>query len=636
MHGTKQGDVTKTAECRHGIFTWYAEDRLIGLSLDRYAEYSEGEVVAMKKCLRPGNTVIDVGANIGAFTVPMAQIVGESGIVYAFEASYKNARLLRKNIHDNRLVNVSVIERAASSYHHLITISNQDAHHAYNDTDRDSFDSAAVPIDSLNLEKCHFIKIDVDAHELEVLQGAEETIKRCQPVIYVENEREERSQELLEWLIAHDYRCYWHRPVHFNPDNFRKDRRNIFGNLISIMMLCVPNNGTSELRPNINKAWNLRGLDEVADIRQDDMMYEREIGRYRDLARRCPDDFQARLLAATMENMMQRPALADELIEENLQLNPDHTETLRVKGLMQLQRGNWHEGWKTFETRFNTDRLEHLTQFGGNRTHDVPKWDGKPTDKRVLVWSEQGFGDQVMFGRFFKQVKALAPNAVLEVHPDLFELFDFWHSRQLLGLPERGDLYRLRRSLPSYDFHCSLLSVPALIDAGEKEIKIKEPYLDVDPMLILNWLGVGNHGFAFGRHPMNEAMIGFCGKGSPLSERPYNRDLPGELAAELANDYGPFFSLEQQGQFESFAVTAGALKALKLVITVDTSVAHLAGAMGVPVWLLLATDPDWRWSLKGETTLWYHSMRIFRQSKFRDWKSVIEKVRAELDQWQKK
>ena len=90
---------------------------------------------------------------------------------------------------------------------------------------------------------------------------------------------------------------------------------------------------------------------------------------------------------------------------------------------------------------------------------------------------------------------------------------------------------------------------------------------------------------------------------------------------------------DQQGQFESFALTAAAIKALELVITVDTSVAHLAGALGVPTWLLLSWDPDFRWGLKGSKTIWYQNMRIFRQPAFRDWGSVIDTVTAELERY---
>jgi ADP-heptose:LPS heptosyltransferase len=116
------------------------------------------------------------------------------------------------------------------------------------------------------------------------------------------------------------------------------------------------------------------------------------------------------------------------------------------------------------------------------------------------------------------------------------------------------------------------------------------------------------------------------------SERPYTRDIPSELIAPFVKEHGPFFSLEHSGQFESFATTAGAIMALDLIITVDTSIAHLAGALGKPVWLLLSWDPDWRWGLTGETSIWYPTMRIFRQPKFRDWKSVIANVSAALEE----
>ena len=99
----------------------------------------------------------------------------------------------------------------------------------------------------------------------------------------------------------------------------------------------------------------------------------------------------------------------------------------------------------------------------------------------------------------------------------------------------------------------------------------------------------------------------------------------------LVRKYGPVFPLDQEGQFESFAMTAAAIKALDLVITVDTSIAHLAGALGVPTWLLLIFDPDFRWGLESERTIWYPSIRIFRQPKFRDWASVIDEVMAALE-----
>ena len=151
------------------------------------------------------------------------------------------------------------------------------------------------------------------------------------------------------------------------------------------------------------------------------------------------------------------------------------------------------------------------------------------------------------------------------------------------------------------------------------------PYLHADSGLIETW-----------RERGNPSSIGICHRGSPKSERPLTRDIPAEFFDPLNARYAPFFMLHQNGQFENFADTAAAIAGLDLVITVDTSIAHLAGAMGKPVWLLLSTDPDWRWGLQGDSTIWYPSMRIFRQHKFRDWKSVIDDVITALDARERK
>ena len=134
------------------------------------------------------------------------------------------------------------------------------------------------------------------------------------------------------------------------------------------------------------------------------------------------------------------------------------------------------------------------------------------------------------------------------------------------------------------------------------------PYLNVDPLLVANWQGKGN--IRLGQTPegpLHGARIGLCHKGSATSERPYTRDIPKELLLPLVRKFGPVFPLDQQGQFEIFAMTAAAIKALDLVITVDTAIAHLAGALGVPTWLLLSFDPDFRWGLTERT---YHLVPV--------------------------
>lgn len=618
---------TRTVETRHGTFDIFDEDELVGLSLATYGEYSEGEVEVFRKVLKVGDVAIDVGANIGALTVPMAQLVGESGIVHAFEASAANVELLCKNVLHNELENVIIHERAASDHEGTLKVDKQSALHAYSrkDINEGEFDVNCITIDSLELPRCKLIKIDVDGHELEVLNGAVETIKRCRPIIYIENEINEKREAMVAWFIDHGYRMFWHRPYLFNIDNFRGDKKNIFGALVSIMSICVPD----------EEGYEVQSLEEVADYRNDDYMFTREYDRYLRYVVRDRNDLQSRWMAAHYANLVQFRDVAHYLIEENLERDPEHVPTRALLALMTLQDGIYNrETWAGYEIRHSQPNRH---QFGGDRIfpESVKRWDGEKTDEPLLIWSEQGFGDNIMFARFFMNVLERAPNAFLECRPELYELFDYSNVAPgyKIDVVEIGRLYRLGRSLPPYHLQLSLPSTAWALGADEEMIRLKAPYLDVDHTLVDNWRGQGN--IRLGQTPegpLHGATIGLCHKGSASSERPYTRDIPKELLMPLVRKHGPVFPLDQQGQFESFAMTAAAIKALDLVITVDTSIAHLAGALGVPTWLLLSFDPDFRWGLKGDRTIWYPSMRIFRQPKFRDWQSVIDEVMAALEQ----
>jgi hypothetical protein len=336
-------------------------------------------------------------------------------------------------------------------------------------------------------------------------------------------------------------------------------------------------------------------------------------------------------MAAHYANLMQHRDLAHELIDDNLARDPGHQPTRALLGLMTLQDGVYNrESWEGYEIRH---RQPNRHQFGGDRTfpEGIGRWDGTPTDEPLLIWSEQGFGDNIMFVRFWEHVLERAPNAILECRPELYELFE----QSGLGLNNRfqNSLYRLGRTLPPYNLHLPLPSVPWALGAT-REMIAAGPYLEADPALVANWKGEGL--VRIGQTPegpLHGARVGLCHKGSSGSERPYTRDVPREPLMPLVRKYGPVFPLDHQGQFDSFAMTAAAIKALDLVITVDTSIAHLAGALGVPTWLLLSWDPDFRWGLEGSKTIWYPNVRIFRQPSFRDWRSVIDDVMGELERY---
>jgi FkbM family methyltransferase len=625
--GVKTSMQERTVETRHGTFTVFDEDELVGLSLATYGEYSEGEVDVFRKVLNPGDVAIDVGANIGALTIPMAKLVSdESGVgcVYAFEASGANYSLLMHNLEQNGLGNKVIVKpHAASDNNGKLKVDKQSALHAYcrPDINAGEFEVECSTIDDLQLGRCKLIKIDVDGHELEVLNGAIKTIKRCRPVIYIENEIDEKREALVAWFIDNNYRCFWHRPYMFNVDNFRGVKKNIFGALVSIMNVCVPD----------EEGYEVLALEEVADYRNDDWMFNREIERYLKYVRRNPIDMHSRWLAAHYCNLMQRRDDAKRLIAKNFERDPDHIPTLALQAYMRMQDGDYNrEAWEGYEIRH---RQPNRHQFGGDRIFpdNVGRWDGSPTNEPLLIWSEQGFGDNIMFARFFRRVMERAPNAILECRPELFELFQ---CSKVAPSDVRQRLFRFGRNLPKYDLQLPLPSTAWAIGADADMISEGPfPYLSVDSLLIKNWQGQGN--IRLGQTPdgpLHGARIGLCHRGSSRSERPYTRDIPRELLMPLVRKHGPVFPLDQNGQFESFAMTAAAIKALDLVITIDTSIAHLAGALGVKTWLLLSYDPDFRWGLEGVRTIWYPTMRIFRQPKFRDWQSVIDEVMAALEQ----
>jgi FkbM family methyltransferase len=590
-------------QCRHGKFYYASTDELVGFSLDTYGEFSEFEVSLMfKKSFGEGDVVLDVGAQQGGLTVPMANIVGPSGKVIAIEPGVLNASILRKNIAANGLTNVEVVEAAASDRHGTIDVT-FDWGENYPKVGRGTKDDLQVQrmmIDDLKLERLKFMKVDVDGHEIEVIRGARETIRRCQPFVYIENEHLDKSRALIAELVDLGYRMYWFRPPLYNPDNYFKVERNVFPQIVSIMMICVPE----------ESPYNIKGCDEVSDLRLDDQMYDREIARYEKRLERKPDDLEARCLVGYYNACMQREREAFGAFEENLRRDPEHVPSKAILGLLKLQRGDW-SAWKDYELRF---LQRNKQQFGGNRKFDVPHWDGTPTDEPVLIWCEQGFGDSIMFARFMKHVLKRAPNAFLEVQPQLYELFEY------SNISPNG-LYRKARTLPgNFAFHCSLPSTPATLGADAEMMRVDGPYLFADPAMTEIW------------NTKNNPRIGLCVQGSERSERPYTRDMPHEVLMPVIRKWGPGLSLAQTGQYDSFMDTAAAISSCDLVLSVDTSVAHLAAAMGIETWLLLSYDPDFRWGLTGERTIWYPSMRIFRQHRFRDWESVVHDLEAAFAQ----
>ncbi|MFI5380091.1 MAG: FkbM family methyltransferase [Tepidisphaerales bacterium] len=248
-------------QCRHGPMLYLVTDQYIGRSLDHYGEFSKGEADVFAQLVRPGWTILEIGANMGAHTVLLARATGPQGIVHAFEPQRVVFQILCANVALNALNNVYAHPVAVGREAGSILVPRLDSAvvqnfgglslGGYPEGDR----VPLITIDSLQLSACHMIKIDVEGMEGEVIAGAEETIRRYRPVLYLENDRPEKSAALIGQLLAMDYRLYWHLPPLFDSENYFGAAEDVFGGLASLNMLGL----------HASLSQNITGLREITD-----------------------------------------------------------------------------------------------------------------------------------------------------------------------------------------------------------------------------------------------------------------------------------------------------------------------------------------------------------------------------------
>ena len=240
--------------CRYGLMLYNLNDQYIGRSLDIYGEYCENEVALFKQFIKPGMLVCDLGANIGCHTVFLGKTVGLEGKVYAFEPQRILFQNLCANISLNLLANIHAYNSAVGNHSGsivapIINYSEENNFGGYPLTKiGPGEDASLIMLDSLSLPECHFIKIDIEGMEKAALEGARETIRKFKPILYVENDRQKNTAELITFLRSMDYRLYQHLPLLFNPTNFFKYEANIFGNTPSINVLCIPRHSSYEVQ----------------------------------------------------------------------------------------------------------------------------------------------------------------------------------------------------------------------------------------------------------------------------------------------------------------------------------------------------------------------------------------------------
>ncbi|WP_063534711.1 hypothetical protein [Burkholderia sp. MSMB1589WGS] len=307
--------------------------------------------------------------------------------------------------------------------------------------------------------------------------------------------------------------------------------------------------------------------------------------------------------------------------------------------MLQLLHGDYENGWANHEARWNGSREL------GDRPRPSPQrqWRGEPlAGKTLMLWGEQGFGDALQFARFAPIVADQATRAGAQVVFACFAGLEPLFARSFAGTPMRIVRHDAPQ-LPAFDHHLPVGSAPLMLGVRPDTIPSAGGYLRADPARAAQWAA---------RQPANGRLrVGLVWSGSRTHQRNPLRAIDPAACARAWRDVAgvAFHSLQIDGasdvatmraaglavidhtaELQSFDDTAAYLSSLDLVITVCTSVAHLAGALGRPTRLLLDVNPHWVWMIDREDSLWYDSIRLRRQARYRDWTPVLDSVRGEL------
>lgn len=298
-----------------------------------------------------------------------------------------------------------------------------------------------------------------------------------------------------------------------------------------------------------------------------------------------------------------------------------------------LLLGNFENGWREHEWRWlSADLPIHKER----RHFDKPLWLGQEslTNKTILLYAEQGLGDTLQFCRFVSQIKKLGAKVILEVQAPLVLL--------LSSLEGVDQVISKGNPLPKFDFQCPLMSLPLALKTTLEEIQtLAAPYLHISPERLSKWIHkLGNK---------TKPRVGIVWAGNPEHHNDWNRSIPLEQFLSLTNPAYQIISLQKTispadqillsnhpeilhfgDELQNFEDTAALCTQLDLVITVDTSIAHLAGGLGKEVWVLLPTNPDWRWLLNRTDSPWYPSAKLYRQDTLLHWVSVLEQAKTDL------
>jgi tetratricopeptide (TPR) repeat protein len=375
---------------------------------------------------------------------------------------------------------------------------------------------------------------------------------------------------------------------------------------------------TIALNPNIAESYSNRGiiLNKLQRFDEAMLSYNEAIA----LKPNYAESYANR--ASTLVDLKQfNEALAD--CDYAITFDPNCAKAYWNKSWIKLTLGDYELGWELYEWRWKSYQKEYVREFL------EPLWLGETSisGKTVLIYDEQGLGDVIQFCRYVLMVKDLGAKVIFEVPSSLFSLMSTLNDDIIIV--EKGEPF------PAFDLQCPIMSLPLAFKTTVEAIPVNVPYLFSDPKK--TWkkrlgtrtkkrIGLVCSGSTHNHNDIQRSISLHLFK--PLLELPFEFHL---LQKEIRSDDEIFLAENSQIQIHhedlvDFSDTAALIKEMDLVISVDTSVAHLAGALGCPVWILIAWKPDWRWLLDRTDSPWYPTATLFRQPEMGNWESVIADV----------
>jgi len=403
------------------------------------------------------------------------------------------------------------------------------------------------------------------------------------------------------------------------------NRGNVLAKLARFVEAVASFDRALAIRPDYAEAFNNRGvaLQKLGQFEEAVESYDKAIALRPDYA----EAFDNRGIALKELRRFDDALASHRKAQE---LAPDFADAYWNEALLLLLAGDLMAGWAKYEWRW-----KRLTFTSPRRGFSQPQWDGFESlyDRKILLHSEQGLGDAIQFCRYVPQVAARGAHVILEVAEPL---------RRLMGaLPGVAEIVANGETLPEFDMHCPLISLPPAFGTRLDTIPAATPYLRAPSDALLAWemrLGA-----------KKRPRIGIVWAGNPDHENDRNRSIALAALLPLTGIEATFVSLQKELRpgdeallrerddifhlgfmLNDFSDAAALVSRLDLVVSVDTSLAHLAGALGKPVYILLPYTPDWRWLIGRDTSPWYPTARLFRQTTPGDWDEVIARVASEL------